>query len=78
MINLNTPSDVMWATLAKEYEKAKYWMIKQFGGEKRYEAMRDDLLRKCAYSQRPMLSKPVYYTSSEGNRWICFENAFGF
>ena len=76
MINLNTPSDVMWATLAKEYEKAKYWMIKQFGGEKRYEAMRDDLLRKCAYSQRPMLSKPVYYTSSEGNRWICFENAF--
>ena len=45
MINLNTPSDVLWATLSKEYEKAKYWMIKQYGGEKRYEAMRDDLLR---------------------------------
>ena len=75
MINLNTPSDVLWATLSKEYEKAKYWMIKQYGGEKRYEAMRDDLLRRCAFSQCTINSKPVYYTSQEGNRWICFENA---
>ena len=75
MINLYTPSDEMWTTLSEEYEKAKYWMIKQFGGEKRYEAMRDKLLRRCAYGRHSMASDVVYYTSRSGNRWICFENA---
>ena len=75
MINLNTPSDELWNTLSDEHEKAKYWMIKQFGGEKRYEAMRDKLLRRCAYGQHSMASDVVYYTSRSGNRWICFENA---
>ena len=45
MINLYTPSEELWNTLSEEHFKAKYWMIKQFGGEKRYEAMRDGLLR---------------------------------
>ena len=75
MINFHTPSDELWNTIDEEYEKAKYWMIKQFGGEKRYEAMRDDLLRRSAYGQQSLISKMVYYTSREGNRWICFENA---
>lgn len=73
MINLNTPSDELWDTLSDEYEKAKYWMIKHFGGEKRYEVMRDDLLRRSVYAQNNLTSEVVYYTSRNGNRWICFE-----
>lgn len=73
MINLTTPSEELWNTLSNEHQKAKYWLIKQFGGEKRYEAMRDDLLRRCAYGQHSLTSDVVYYTSREGNRWICFE-----
>ena len=74
MINLYTPSDELWNVIGDEYEKAKYWMIKYFGGEKRYEAMRDDLLRRCAYAQHSLISEMVYYTSREGNRWVSFEN----
>lgn len=74
MINLNTPSGELWNTLSEEHEKAKYWMIKQFGGEKRYEAMRDKLLSRCVYKQCSLASDVVYYTSRSGNRWICFEN----
>jgi hypothetical protein len=75
MINLYTPSEELWNTLSEEHFKAKYWMIKQFGGEKRYEAMRDGLLRRCAYGQHSMASDVIYYTSGAGNHWICFENA---
>ena len=75
MINLSTPSDILWNTLKEEREKANYWLIKQLGGEKKYEHIRDKMLLQCAFSQKPQTSKVVEYTSNEGNRWICFEYA---
>lgn len=41
MVNLSTPSDLLMKELSAEYDKAKYWLIKHFGGEKGYEEMRD-------------------------------------
>ena len=73
MINLSTPSEELWETLEREYGKAKYWMIKHFGGEESYERMRDDLLRRSTYGECDLASDIVDYTSKDGNRWICFE-----
>lgn len=75
MINLSTPSEELWRVLVDEHEKAIYWMKKKFGGEQRYEMMRDDLLRRCAASGKPLASEVIEYTSKEGNRWVCFEQA---
>lgn len=75
MINLSTPSDDLWRVLLDEHDKAIYWMKKHFGGEKRYEMMRDDLLRRCERARKPLASEVVDYTSKAGNRWVCFEQA---
>lgn len=75
MINLSTPSEELWRVLVDEHEKAIYWMKKKFGGEQRYEMMRDDLLRRCGASGKPLASEVIEYTSKEGNRWVCFEQA---
>lgn len=75
MINLSTPSDELWRVLLDEHDKAIYWMKKHFGGEKRYEQMRDDLLRRCERARKPLASEVVDYKSKGGNRWVCFEQA---
>ena len=75
MVNLSTPSDLLMKELSAEYDKAKYWLIKHFGGEKGYEEMRDRLLAKCQYSHEPQTSDVVEYTSRNGNRWLCYEHA---
>ena len=75
MINLSTPSAELWSTLEEEYSKALYWMVKQFGGPKQYELMRDDLLRRSSYGEKSLSSEVIDYTSRAGNRWVCFEHA---
>lgn len=75
MINLSTPSAELWSTLEEEYSKALYWMVKQFGGPKQYELMRDDLLRRSSYGEKSMSSEVIDYTSRAGNRWVCFEHS---
>ena len=75
MINLKTSSEELWRVLPEEHDKAIYWMKKHFGGEARYEKMRDDLLIRCRMAQWPMSSEVVDYTSKAGNRWVCFEHA---
>lgn len=75
MINLKTSSEELWRVLPEEHDKAIYWMKKHFGGETRYERMRDNLLIRCRLTRLPMSSEVVDYNSKEGNRWICFEHA---
>ena len=75
MINLQTKSDELWRVLPEEHDKAIYWLKKHFGGEERYEKMRDDLLIRCRRAGWPMASEVVDYTSKRGNRWVCFEQA---
>lgn len=75
MINLSTPSDELWRVLLEENPKAIYWLKKHFGGDEKYEKMRDKLLRECVRVSKPIASEVVEYTSKEGNRWVCFEQA---
>ncbi len=75
MINLKTNSKELWRVLPEEHDKALYWLKKHFGGEDRYEMMRDDLLIRCRQARWPIASEVVDYTSKEGNRWVCFEQA---
>lgn len=75
MINLSTSSDELWRVLPEEHDKAIYWMKKHFGGELRYEKMRDELLRRCVNAERPLASEMVDYISKEGNHWVCYEQA---
>lgn len=75
MINLSTSSDELWRVLPEEHDKAVYWMKKHFGGEKSYEKMRDELLRRCVSESKPLISEIIDYTSKEGNHWVVFEQS---
>lgn len=75
MLQLKTSSEELWRVLPEEHDKAIYWLKKHFGGEERYEKMRDDLLIRCRRAGWPMASEVVDYTSKRGNRWVCFEQA---
>ena len=59
MINLKTNSKELWRVLPEEHDKALYWLKKHFGGEERYEMMRDDLLIRCRQARWPIASEVV-------------------
>lgn len=70
MINIKTNSEELWRVLPEEHDKALYWLKKHFGGEARYEQMRDDLHIRCRQAEWPVASEVVDYTSKEGNHWV--------
>lgn len=75
MITTTSPSDQILAEMRDEHKRATYWMRKHFGGDKKYEKMRDELLAKAVRERESQASEPVEYKSPRGNRWIAFEYA---
>lgn len=75
MITTTTPSDQILAEMRDEHRRVIYWMRKQFGGDKKYEKMRDALLARAVEKRESQASEPVEYKSPRGNRWIAFEYA---
>ena len=75
MVNLSTPPDVMVREIMVDRAKSQYWLKKHFRGDKGYESMRDELMRKCRRDKRNQVSGTVEFRSSNGNRWLTYECA---
>lgn len=75
MINLSTKNNDLIKELYFDKQRTIYWLIKQMGGEKKYEQMRDNLLLKAKREKKIVTSDVVEYISKNGNRWLCFECA---
>lgn len=66
----STPEEVL-KELKEGYQKAKYWHVKHYGGDKKYELMRNSLLERKEDSS----SDVVEYIDKNGNRWRIFESS---
>ena len=75
MITTFASSEQILSEMRDEHSRAIYWMKKHFGGDKKYEKMRDSLLEKAVEKRESQASEPVEYKSKRGNRWIAFEYA---
>lgn len=75
MINLSTPTDIMFRELMADKEKSFYWLSKKMGGEKKYEKMRDELLLAAKRDKQNKISDVIEYRSANGNRWMTYECA---
>lgn len=75
MVTLSTPANEMVKELLEEKEKALYWFLKHFHGEKGYDKMVDALEQKAWIEEKTCISDIVEYISKKGNRWMLFEAA---
>lgn len=75
MINLSTPTDIMMRELMADKAKTLYWLKKKMGGDKKYEQMRDELLRSAMRDKCNKISDVVELRSANGNRWMTYECA---
>lgn len=75
MLTIKTPTDQILQELKEEEPKAKYWLKKQFHGERGYEAMRNELCDRAVREHKNQRSEVFDYISPKGNRWMIFESA---
>lgn len=70
MITINSKPEEIIKELKEGYQKASYWHIKHYGGQKKYDQMRDNLLRT---KEDLKTGDIVEYIDNNGNRWRIFE-----
>lgn len=75
MITLSTPNKELMNELYSDQDKAMYWFIKQHGGNKKYEQMRDEMLYRAKREAKDIISDIVEYKSPNNNKWMVFEAA---
>ena len=74
MLTVTSKTEQILREIHEEEPKARYWLIKQFHGQKGYDKMQSELIQK-AMDQRKDCRSDVYdYISPKGNRWMVFEH----
>ena len=75
MVTLSMPTADMVRELLDDQKRAKYWFKKHWHGDKGYDKLQNDLLRKAYDRGKNQFSEIVEYISPKGNRWMMFEAA---
>ena len=75
MLNVTSKTKDILRTVEDEYPRTLYWLVKKLGGDKKFDEVRDDLLRRAYHSRSSQSSEAIEWKSKDGNKWYVWEEA---
>ena len=75
MLTVTSKTKDILRTIEDEDPRTLYWLVKKLGGDKKFDEVRDDLLRRAYRTRSDQESEAFEWNSKDGNKWYVWEQA---